>query len=49
MQVGVHFDDDEAIGTNIATDQDHKENTATIGGSGSGYQGFYLAYWMNSC
>ena len=22
---------------------------AVIGGSGSGYQGFYLAYWQNSC
>jgi len=51
FKVSVHFDENEAIGTSpiAATDLDHVENNAVIGGSGSGYQGFYLAYWQNSC
>jgi len=51
FKIQVHTDANEAIGASPipATDLDHSENHAVITGSGSGYQGFYLAYFQNSC
>jgi len=57
FKVGVHFDNDEAIAAPAVgaasplADIDHCENcpTTIVGNSGRGYQGFYLAYWQNTC
>ena len=57
FKVGVHFDNDEAIAAppvgaaSPLADIDHCENcpTTIVGNSGRGYQGFYLAYWQNTC
>ena len=60
FRVGVHFDSSEAISTALANNDDADayeaiENAITPGtgtgtvGEGVGYNGFYLAYWQNSC
>ena len=57
FKVGVHFDNDEAIAPGaVATEGtlanlDHCENCpgTIVTNSGRGYQGFYLAYWQNTC
>ena len=52
FKVGVHFDNDEAIcapGAAASPDLDKCENGAIATNSGRGYQGFYLAYWQNTC
>ena len=60
FRVGVHFDSSEAISTAIANADDADayeaiENAYTPGagtgtvGEGVGYNGFYLAYWQNTC
>ena len=52
LQVGVHFDSDEAIAAApaaVSPDLDKVENGAIAGGSGRGFQGFYFFYWQNSC
>ena len=59
FRVGVHFDSTEAIGapadaavgTNDAAWK-KVENAAldpSTGGEGIGYNGFWLAYWQNTC
>merc|ERR1712025_1087436 len=52
FKVGVHFDNDEAIAAPAAAaspDLDKCENCPIATNSGRGYQGFYLAYWQNTC
>merc|ERR1712241_1090395 len=54
FKVGVHFDQDDAIGAPPAPLYNDVENdvTSTTGiskGAGYGYSGFYLSYWQNSC
>ena len=58
FRVGVHFDDSESIGVTAAIDDadnlDHIENAAnppatTSLGAGVGSNGFWLAYWQNTC
>merc|ERR1719510_2516971 len=51
FKVGVHFDNDDAIGAPpTAANRDDVENDpASTTGAGLGYSGFYLAYWQNSC
>ena len=58
FRVGVHFDANEAIGVTASTDDadnyDHIENAAnppatTSLGAGVGSNGFWLAYWQNTC
>ena len=56
FKVGVHFDSDEAIGSpNDAHPPDALamiENAIApmgLNGLGTGYNGFWLAYWQNTC
>ena len=60
FRVGVRFDTGEAIATTAATADDEDayeaiENAISPGtgtgtvGEGVGYNGFYLAYWQNTC
>ena len=57
FRVGVHFDGTEAIGAPAApTSGDDAANaienafsTAWQTGEGRGYNGFWLAYWQNTC
>merc|ERR1712183_1229699 len=53
FKVGVHFDADEAIGHPASADNawDKVENAIGTGttGEGTGYNGFWLAYWQNTC
>ena len=53
FKVGVHFDADEAIApapTAITPQFDRVENDdAGVNNAGTGYYGFYLAYWQNTC
>ena len=60
FRVGVRFDTGEAISTTAATADDEDayeaiENAISPGtgtgtvGEGVGYNGFYLAYWQNTC
>ena len=60
FRVGVHFDGSEALAA-ASADADNGdayeaiENAITAGtgagtvGEGVGYNGFYLAYWQNTC
>ena len=52
--MGVHFDSDEIVGlkqTAGADDGfDHLENAVLATGlTGTGYSGFQLDYWLNTC
>lgn len=51
FKVGVHFDNDDTIGApgDIAANQNDLENPPVDANQGKGYQGFYLAYWQNTC
>ena len=51
FKVGVHFDNDDIILApgDIAAAQDSGENPPVDANQGKGYQGFYLAYWQNTC
>ena len=49
FRVGVHFDSNEVINTAAADTFDNIENSAPTGSEGIGYNGFYLAYWQNTC
>ena len=53
FKVGVHFDGDEAvatIATTLATANAKLiETFPALGGSGRGFQGFYLDYFQSSC
>jgi len=51
FRVGVHFDNDDAIGApgDVATAMNTLENPPVAANQGKGYQGFYLAYWQNTC
>ena len=57
FRVGVHFDGSEAIGAAPTSDGDNYSATenaqqppaTTSNGAGVGYNGFWLAYWQNTC
>ena len=54
FRVGVHFDSDEALGVaNTADDAiasiENAFSPAISTGEGQGYNGFWLAYWQNTC
>jgi len=54
FRVGVHFDSDEGVGTPATDDMamnaiENAISTAQTEGEGTGYNGFWLAYWQNTC
>ena len=51
FKVGIHFDGDEAVAKESVTAATAKgiETFAAVGGSGRGFQGFYLDYFQSSC
>merc|ERR1719282_18018 len=51
FKVGVHFDNDDIILApgDIAAAQNAGENPPVGSNNGRGYNGFYLAYWQNTC
>ena len=49
FRVGVHFDSDDVINAAAANLADNIENAAPTGIAGIGYNGFYMAYWQNTC
>ena len=49
FRVGVHFDSDDVINAAAADTFDNIENSAPTGVAGIGYNGFWLAYWQNTC
>jgi hypothetical protein len=53
FKVGVHFDEDESVAATATVASPNlggfENDIITTPGSGRGFQGFYLAYWMNSC
>ena len=53
FKIGVHFDGEEAIKNTppaiAAPNLQYPENAPISGGSGRGYQGFWLNYWQTSC
>jgi len=53
FKVGVHFDEDDSIGATADVASPNlggfENDVITTPGSGRGFQGFYLAYWMNKC
>ena len=52
FKIGVHMDGEEAIKPApdaAAPELDHPENAPIEGGSGRGFQGFWLNYWQTAC
>merc|ERR1712156_561660 len=50
FRVGVHFDSDEIFGAQTSGTFDSTENEVDANGmAGLGHNGFYLAYWQNTC
>jgi len=52
FKIGVHMDGEEAIKPPpdaASPELDHPENAPISGGSGRGFQGFWLNYWQTAC